>query len=238
MYGQKTHLPGEALRLCSRWILPNNLTDTHGVVRTLLHKQCSLMCRQMCTCFSSKSFFHHHSSLLKLSLFLLHLLQLSLDHLKTDICLKSNRLTKEKFGTWLYRTLKKAKLSSKEVIQYCVPGLFPEASSGGPTWALWSLFSCSCWAFLRAALWTRRVILASRSSSSSFGSPWNMLSFRSRHDGSLCWTRTPSTCVGHEDCLSEPWRGALSSRERFWNNTNHNMNPQQSVKQWPWGCRP
>lgn len=57
------------------------------------------MCRQMCTCFSSKSFFHHHSSLLKLSLFLLHLLQLSLDHLKTDICLKSNRLTKEKFGT-------------------------------------------------------------------------------------------------------------------------------------------
>lgn len=96
-------------------------------------------------------------------------------------------------------------------------------SSGKLTWALWSLFSCSCLACLRAALWTRRVIFASRSSSWSSRSLWNMASFTLKLDGSFGWTRTPKTSVGQEDDPSESWGETLSFTERLWNNTNNSV---------------
>lgn len=161
----------------------------------------TVKCVCVCTSFSSESFLHHHSSLLQLSLFLLHLLQLSLDHLKS-------------------KTHKISQFSRS-------PGPHLNLSSGKFTWALWSLFNCSCLACLWAALCTRLVIWVSRSSSSSSCPPWNRVSLTLRLEGSFGWTRTPKTSVGQEDCPSESWRGSFT--ERLWDTTHNSVSRWQTL---------
>lgn len=107
-----------------------------------------------------------------------------------------------------------------------LPWPHSKLSSGRFTWALWSLFNCSCLACLWTALCTRLVIWMSRSPSSSSCPPWNRVSLTLRLEGSFGWTRTPKISVGQEDCLSESWRGSFT--ERLWDTTNNSVSWWQS----------